>query len=77
MKTDTKNLAAKLRQISLNILFGQSAFAAMDAANRLEELERELASERALADRLGNAFLYEWGPLADEALAAWKEARRE
>lgn len=51
------------------------------------QLERELAAERALADRLAGVLrLYDadtlagetmqWVPEHDEALAAWKEARR-
>ena len=46
-----------------------------------ELLERQLAAERAIADRLGNAIkrLEAWigdsSPLG-QALAAWKEARR-
>jgi len=106
MKTDTTKLAAELRRYNSwrrgdetidqpePMILGKIID---NAADRLEELERELAAERAqieanhkvtriieemlyaervLADRLGNAFLYEWGPSADEALAAWKEARR-
>jgi hypothetical protein len=53
------------------------------AADRLEELERELAAERALADRLA-VIVNDCRPfcepmrqrLIDTALVAWKEARR-
>jgi hypothetical protein len=44
MKTDTKTLAAELRRTA--------GYCSEEAADRLEELERELAVERALADRL-------------------------
>jgi uncharacterized protein RhaS with RHS repeats len=51
---------------------------------RLAKLERELAAERALADRLAGELQW-WGDYCgdnapasiDLALAAWKEARRE
>jgi len=52
MKTETKELAAELRRIAEGILFGRPYLVANQAADRLEELERELAAERALADRL-------------------------
>jgi hypothetical protein len=47
------------------------------AADRLEELERELAAERALADRLAEALDgLDWVHINEpKALAAWKEAR--
>ncbi len=47
------------------------------SADRLEELERELAAERALADRLAEALDgLEWVHINEpKALAAWKEAR--
>jgi hypothetical protein len=50
-----------------------------EAADRLEELERELAAERALADRLAEALDgLEWVHINEpKALAAWKEARNE
>ena len=55
---------------------------------KIAELERELAAERALADRLASVLtlynhdllageMIQWVPAHDEALAAWKEARRE
>jgi hypothetical protein len=58
------------------------------AADRLEELERELSAERALADRLANVLtiynhdllsgeMIQFVPEHDTALAAWKEARHE
>jgi hypothetical protein len=63
MKTETKELAAELRRIAEGILFGRPYLVANQAADRLEELERELAAERELSVNLA-------------ALAAWKEARR-
>jgi hypothetical protein len=56
------------------------------AADRLEELERELAAERALADRLASVLtIYNYDLLAgemiqfvpehDASLAEWKQAR--
>ena len=55
-----------------------------EVIEREKQTHAELAAERALADRLGNAIRrwsetegYDFTPLtADEALAAWKEARR-
>ena len=58
-----------------------------EAADRLEELERELAAERALADKLASVLrtynydllageMIQFVPEHDVALAAWKEARR-
>jgi hypothetical protein len=47
------------------------------AADRLEELERELAAERALADRLASALTDSAMWYAPPAYQAWKEARRE
>jgi hypothetical protein len=46
MKTDTKELAAELDRIADGILFGGSLLIANQAADRLEELERELEQER-------------------------------
>jgi hypothetical protein len=46
MKTDTKELAAELDRIADGILFGRSLLIANQAADRLEELERELEQER-------------------------------
>jgi hypothetical protein len=46
MKTDTKELAAGLRRIADGISFGRPALVANQAADRLEELERELEQER-------------------------------
>jgi hypothetical protein len=46
MKTDTKELAAGLRRIADAILFGRPSLVANQAADRLEELERELEQER-------------------------------
>ena len=70
MKTDTKELAAGLRRIADGILFGRPALIANQAADRLEELEEQLAAnhaaiklmskwledERALADRLARTL---------------------
>ena len=100
MKTDTKELAAELDRIADGILFGRSLLIANQAADRLEELEEQLAAnhaaiklmgkwleeERALADRLAHWLSSlegeglvppEWDASAANALAAWKEARRE
>jgi hypothetical protein len=54
---------------------------------RLAKLERELAAERALADRLAATLANVQGDYAstgaivpsevDDAIAAWKEARRD
>jgi len=54
------------------------------AADRLEQLEQQLAAERALADRLAGELQW-WGDYCgdnapasiDLALAAWKDARNE
>ena len=46
MKTDTKELAAELDRIADGILFGRSLLIANQAADRLEELERDLEQER-------------------------------
>jgi hypothetical protein len=46
MNTDTKELAAGIRRIADGILFGRPALVANQAADRLEELERELEQER-------------------------------
>ena len=104
MKTDTKELAADLRQYNLGGIFNE-------AADRLEELERELNAKDAHADEIYKAAvalaakleddlekerkladrLAHWlSEMADEfilpaelengannALAAWKEARRD
>jgi predicted ATP-grasp superfamily ATP-dependent carboligase len=59
---------------------GQWSFPLRDLA---QELERELAAERALADRLAGELQW-WGDYCgdnapasiDLSLAAWKEARR-
>jgi hypothetical protein len=49
-----------------------------EAADRLEELERELAAERVLADRLASALTdsVTWNH-ALPAYEAWQEARHE
>ena len=49
------------------------------AADRLEELERELAAERDLADKLAETLDgLDWlAASPPQALAAWKEARRD
>jgi len=78
--TDTKTLTAEFRRTA--------GYCSEEAADRLEELERELAAERALADRLASVLrTYNYDLLAGEtiqfvpehdiALAAWKEARHE
>jgi hypothetical protein len=127
MNTDTETLPAELRGIADGILFGRPSLVARQAADRLEEIERELAAvtaaihkihptrrgslvdmaedlesrretamsafrlserelaaERALADRLAHwlsemadEFILpaELENAANNALAAWKEAR--
>jgi hypothetical protein len=52
------------------------------AADRLEQLEREFAAERALADRLSNALVESMERLGvcaghRKVLDQWKEARRD
>ena len=67
--TDTKTLTAEFRRTA--------GYCSEEAADRLEELERELAAERALADRLAEALDgLDWVHINEpKALAAWKEAR--
>jgi hypothetical protein len=88
MKTDTKELAAELRRIADGILFGRPALVANQAADRLEELERDLEQDRELADRLAGVLLsyhhdllagedMQWLPEHDKSLTAWKEARND
>jgi hypothetical protein len=85
MKTDTKTLIATMRKVA----DGHTVRDCLDreAADRLEELERELAAERALADKLASVLrtynydllageMIQFVPEHDVALAAWKEARR-
>ena len=55
MNTDTKTLAAELRRTAG---FTGPADILEQAADRLEELEPQLAAERALADRLAESI--EW-----------------
>jgi hypothetical protein len=76
--TPTNELPAELRRIADGILFGRPSLVARQAADRLEELEHELAAERALADRLASAWTDSatWNR-ALPAYEAWKEARRE
>jgi len=87
MKTDTATLAARLRahnewrrsnedtpEMINPALLGQTI---AEAADRLEEMDRELAAERALADRLAETLGgLDWlGAKYPKALAAWKESR--
>jgi hypothetical protein len=76
--TPTNELPTELREIADAILFGRPSLVARQAADRLEQLERELAAERALADRLASALADSatWNH-ALPAYEAWKEARRE
>ena len=97
--TPTNNLCSQLREYNAwrrgNETLDQPSAAWVGAvidaaADRLEELERKLAAERALADRLAGCFenvLSDWfeNYKSDEtpsfyngerAVAAWKEARR-
>jgi hypothetical protein len=92
MKTDTKELAKGL-QMTADLFIGANTSEIRKtmtlAADRLEELERELAAERAIADRLATALQgldLEWVDLDDEtdahdfadlALMTWKEARSD
>jgi hypothetical protein len=88
MNTNPETLPARLREIADAILFGRPSLVARQSADRLEELERELAAERALADRLAGVLLsyhhdllagedMQWLPEHDKSLAAWKGVRRE
>jgi hypothetical protein len=78
MNTNTETLPARLRQIADAILFGRPSLVARQAADRLEELERELSAERALADRLASALTDSatWSH-ALPAYEAWKKSRHE
>jgi hypothetical protein len=75
--TPTNELPARLREIADAILFGRPSLVARQAAGRLEELERELTAERALADRLASALTDSAMWHAPPAYQAWKEARHE
>jgi hypothetical protein len=86
--TPTNNLCSQLREYNAwrrgNETLDQPSAAWVGAvidaaAERLEELERELAAERALADRLAEALDgLEWVQINEpKALAAWKDARHE
>ena len=86
--TPTNNLCSQLREYNAwrrgNETLDQPSAAWVGAvidaaAERLEELERELAAERALADRLAEALDgLEWVQINEpKALAAWKESRHE
>ena len=102
MNADTKELAAQLREFNrwrrgdetLEQPHPARIGAMIDeAADRLEDLERELAAERALADRLAHwletllsgyedakeiaAFNGEEAHAAHRAIKAWKEARHD
>jgi hypothetical protein len=74
----TNELPARLREIADAILFGRTSVVARQAADRLEELERELAVERELADRLASAWTNSatWNR-ALPAYEAWKKSRHE
>jgi hypothetical protein len=84
--TPTNDLAARLREYNRwrrgDELLEQMHIADIgemldEAADRLEEIEHELAAERALADRLASALTdsVTWSH-ALPAYDAWKEARR-
>jgi hypothetical protein len=86
MNTNTETLPSRLREIADAILFGRPSIVARQAADRLNELERELQKERSLADRLAHwlsemadEFILpaELENAANNAIAAWKEARHE
>jgi hypothetical protein len=64
MKTDTETLPAQLREIADAILFGRPSVVARQAADRLEELERELA---AVADAIHKIHPTRRGSLVDMA----------
>jgi hypothetical protein len=81
MNTDTETLPARLRKIADAILFGRPSVVARQAADRLEELERELAAERALSDEMAAqlwhaSFAYDPGG-CQKMFAAWKDYRHE
>ena len=90
MITDTKTLAAKLRAIADQILFGQPAQACIDAADRLEQLEKAVDQWRArhaatLADltdckrklELISIDIAEWQNMAHSRKLQADAARRE
>jgi hypothetical protein len=88
MDTNPETLPARLREIADAILFGRPSLVARQAADRLEQLERELEQERVIADRLAQAILFNehevlagedlfWSEDHASALAAWREARRD
>jgi hypothetical protein len=84
------DLARQLERENQTFRAAQKACEDCDAprVDRIAELERELAAERALADRLAGVLLsydhdmlagedMQWLPEHDKSLAAWKEARHE
>ena len=52
MNTDTETLPARLREIADAILFGRPSLVARQSADRLEELERELAAVTAAIHKI-------------------------
>jgi hypothetical protein len=77
--TPTNELPARLREIADAILFGRPSVVARQAADRLEELERELAAERALSNEMAAqlehaSFAYDPGG-CQKMFEAWKDAR--
>ena len=77
--TPTNELPARLREIADAILFGRPSLVARQAADRLEELERELAAERALSNEMASqlehaSFAYDPGG-CQKMFEAWKDAR--
>jgi hypothetical protein len=81
MNTNLETLPARLREIADGILFGRPSVVARQAADRLEELERELTAERALSNEMAAqlehaSFAYDPGG-CQKMFEAWKEVRRE
>jgi hypothetical protein len=79
--TPTNELPARLREIADAILFGRPSLVARQAADRLEELEAELAAERELSNEMAAqlehaSFAYDPGG-CQKMFAAWREARHE
>jgi hypothetical protein len=64
MNTNTETLPARLREIADAILFGRPSVVARQAADRLEEIERELA---AVADAVHKIHPTRRGSLVDMA----------
>jgi len=81
MKTDTKTLAAELRELAKEAYDAEPAYLQRQAADRLEELEREVAAERAQIEanhkvtRIIEEMLYAERALADRMAALLQRDR--